>query len=99
MQTIFDFFPDKKFALKPAEAAKLMNISLPSLYDLIRSETANFPAIHVGAAGRSIIIPTFSLIKWLDLQAGGDGELTFLPEDYRLVLSGKDSGNTGGIYG
>lgn len=96
MQNILDLFPDGKITLKPAEAAKLINVSLPTLYALINSETSNFPAIRIGNTGRSIIIPTLSLLKWLDEQAGGNGELSFLPECYRLVSSGDHSGNFGG---
>lgn len=99
MKTILDLIAHDKLTLKPAEAAELMSISLPTLYDLIKSETANFPAIRVGVTGRGIIIPTISLLKWLDLQAGGDGDLSFLPNDYRSVQGNTHIGNTGGFYG
>lgn len=93
MKTILDLIAHDKLTLKPAEAAELMSISLPTLYDLIKSETANFPAIRVGVTGRGIIIPTISLLKWLDLQAGGDGDLSYLPYNYRSVAENLHFGN------
>lgn len=95
MQSILDIIPYEKLALKPVEAAKLMNVSLPIVYGLIKSETANFPAIRIGNTGRSIIIPTISLLKWLDVQAGGSGEFSFLLDSYQSATENTYSGKGG----
>ena len=55
---------DQKLALKPAEAAELLNISLPTMYELCKR--ADFPAIRFG---RAIVIPRAGLEKWLTDQS------------------------------
>ena len=57
-----------KLALKPAEAAELVGVSLPVMYKLCKR--ADFPAIHLG---RSIVIPRQSLEQWLTKEAGVNG--------------------------
>ncbi len=89
---ILDIIPYEKLAIKPVEAAKLMNVSLPTVYGLIKSETANFPAIRTGSTGRNIIIPTIYLIKWLDIQAGEDGEFSFLLDSYQSAQNSTNCG-------
>ncbi len=54
----------EKLALKPAEAAELINISLPKMYELCKR--ADFPTIYIG---RTIIIPKKALEEWLQKQA------------------------------
>lgn len=80
-----------KLALKPAEAAKLMSVSLPTVYEMIHADN-EFPAIRVGSTGRGIIIPTISLAKWLDEKSGGDGNLIFLERFCQSVISSRLSG-------
>ena len=82
---------DFKLALKPAEAAKLMNVSLPTVYAMINADDG-FPAIRVGSTGRGIIIPTISLAKWLDEKSGGDGNLIFLERIYQSVIANRFNG-------
>jgi excisionase family DNA binding protein len=98
MQTIFDLISHNKLTLKTDEAAELLGISKPTLYELIHSEKANFPSVRVGTQGRGFIIPTLSLLKWLDTQSGGDGDLSFLAKTYQSVQSNSHIGNTGGKY-
>ena len=50
----------EQLTLKPAEAAKMLNISMPVMYDLCKR--ADFPAIRFG---RAIVIPKAGLEKWL----------------------------------
>lgn len=54
----------EKFALKPAEAAALINVSLPVMDDLCKR--ADFPSIRIG---RAIVIPRKPLDEWLQTQA------------------------------
>lgn len=84
---------DFKLALKPAEAAKLMNVSLPTVYAMINADDG-FPAIRIGSTGRGIIIPTVSLIKWLDEKSGGDGNLIFLERIYHSVIGNQFADNS-----
>ena len=84
---------DFKLALKPAEAARLMNVSLPTVYAMINADDG-FPAIRIGSTGRGIIIPTISLAKWLDEKSGGDGNLIFLERIYQSVIDNRLAGNS-----
>lgn len=54
----------ERLTLKPAEAAEVLNISLPTMYKLCRRE--DFPKIRFG---RMIVIPCSSLEKWIETQA------------------------------
>ncbi len=50
--------------LKPTEAAKLLNVSKPVIYELCKRK--DFPAIRVG---RAIIIPRAQLDTWLEKES------------------------------
>ena len=54
----------ERLALKPPEAAKLIGVSLPVMYQLCRRE--DFPAVRLG---RAIIIPRAAFEAWLDREA------------------------------
>ncbi len=54
----------EKLTLKPAEAAKLLNISLPTMYQLCNRE--DFPSIRIG---RMIVISYAGLKEWLEKQS------------------------------
>lgn len=56
----------ERLTLKPIEAAELLNVSLPIMYELCKRK--DFPTIRIG---RAIIIPRASLEKWLEKQAEG----------------------------
>ena len=55
---------NEKLTLKPAEAAILLNVSLPKMYELCKR--ADFPSIRIG---RAIVIPRKPLDEWLQTQA------------------------------
>lgn len=59
----------EKLTLKPSEAAHLLGVSLPSVYELCRRN--DFPAFHVG---RCILISADGLRRWVSQQAGEGGE-------------------------
>ena len=52
--------PGTKMTLSVSEAAKMIGISKPKVYDLIREE--QLPGIHVG---KKIVIPRQAVIDWL----------------------------------
>lgn len=53
----------EKLCLKPKEAAAVVGVSPPVMYDLCRRE--DFPTIRIG---RAILIPVDSLKVWLEQQ-------------------------------
>lgn len=53
-----------KLTLRPSEAAELMQVSKPTMYELCRRE--DFPVIHIG---RKLLIPKAALMAWLNKQA------------------------------
>lgn len=55
---------------KPKEAAKVVGVSPPVMYDLCKR--ADFPAIHIG---RAIVIPKASLERWLEEKASERAKL------------------------
>lgn len=59
------------FAVSTAEAARLLGVSRPTIYQLINR--ADFPAFKVGAR---TLISVSGLERWVEAQAGGvsDGE-------------------------
>lgn len=59
------------FAVSTAEAARLLGVSRPTIYQLINR--ADFPAFKVGAR---TLISVAGLERWVEAQAGGvnDGE-------------------------
>ena len=57
---------EKKLTLTVPEMAKLLGISRPVAYKLVRR--AGFPAVKVSE--RRIIVPVEALHRWLDDQAG-----------------------------
>ena len=54
----------EKICYKPKQAAEILGISYPTMYELCKSE--GFPAIRVG---RSILIPKVGLEQWLEQQS------------------------------
>ena len=56
----------ERLALKPPEAAALIGVSLPVMYQLCKR--ADFPAVRLG---RAIIIPKAGLEAWLEREAKG----------------------------
>ena len=52
--------PGTKMTLSVSEAAKMIGISKPKVYDLVREE--QLPGIHVG---KKIVIPKQAVIDWL----------------------------------
>jgi len=54
----------ERLTYKPAQAARLIGVSLPVMYDLCRR--SDFPAVRIG---RAIVIPKTSLKHWLEQQA------------------------------
>lgn len=54
----------ERLALKSPEAAALIGVSLPVMYQLCKR--ADFPAVRLG---RAIIIPKASLEAWLEREA------------------------------
>ena len=52
--------PGTKMTLSVSEAAKMIGISKPKVYDLIRED--QLPGIHVG---KKIVIPKQAVIDWL----------------------------------
>lgn len=57
--------PEVKLTIKPAEAAKALGVSLPTLYQLLKRTDS--PAIHIG---RKIVIPTDKFQEWISGLAG-----------------------------
>lgn len=59
------------FAVSTAEAARLLGVSRPTIYQLINR--ADFPAFKVGAR---TLISVAGLERWVEAQAGGvnDGQ-------------------------
>ncbi len=55
---------NEKLTYRPAEAAKVLGISLPVMYELCKRE--DFPTIRIG---KSIIIPRSGLEEWLAKQS------------------------------
>lgn len=58
----------ERLALKPPEAAALIGVSLPVMYQLCKRE--DFPAVRFG---RAIRIPKASLEAWLEREAQSAG--------------------------
>jgi excisionase family DNA binding protein len=55
----------QRLALTPAEAAEAIDVSLPTVYQLIKREVDPLPSFRLG---RKIVIPTSSLVEWLERQ-------------------------------
>ncbi len=60
---------DSRLTITVAELAKLLGVSKPTAYELIKRE--GFPAIRV--SDRRIIIPVEGLNKWLNDPANQNG--------------------------
>ena len=60
---------DKRLTYDPVDAAPLMGVSLPLVYQLCKRD--DFPSFRVG---RKILISADGLRRWIDRQAGGGGE-------------------------
>lgn len=54
----------EKITLSVKEAADVLDVSLPSMYKIVRRE--DFPRV---AAGRKILIPKTLLERWLEARA------------------------------
>ena len=61
---------NNRVALTPAEAAKLIGISMPKMYELCRR--SDFPAIRIG---KSIRIPKSRFEAWLEGEERGSDEI------------------------
>ena len=57
----------QRLALTPAEAAEAIDVSLPTVYQLIKRETDPLPSFRIG---RKILVPVISLQRWLEAQTG-----------------------------
>lgn len=55
---------EEKIALNAKEASKLLGVSLPVMYDIMKTD--GFPCVKFG---RRNLIPKESLMNWLDDQA------------------------------
>lgn len=58
----------EKLTLSVAEAAQLLGLSLPKVYEL--THRAGFPAFRIG---NRTLVSRRLLEKWVDREAGGDG--------------------------
>jgi excisionase family DNA binding protein len=55
----------QRLALTPAEAAEAIDVSLPTLYQLIKRERDPLPSFRIG---RKILIPVLSMQQWIEAQ-------------------------------
>lgn len=55
-----------RMVLSPAEAAEVLNLSLPTVYALIKRENDPIPTFRTG---RKIGVPVSSLNSWVERQA------------------------------
>ena len=54
----------KPLMLKPKDAAELLQVSMPTMYQICRID--GFPVVHIG---RRILIPIDALKEWLNKAA------------------------------
>lgn len=59
----------QRLALTPAEAAEAIDVSLPTVYQLIKREVDPLPSFRIG---RKILVPVISLQRWLEAQTGAE---------------------------
>lgn len=60
-----NFMKGDKLTLEAKDAAMALNISMPTLYQLIQIE--GFPAIHIG---KKILVDIDGLLKWMRVNYG-----------------------------
>ena len=65
---MLDAFETPKLAISAAQAAELLSVSKPTIYQMMKIE--GFPVFKVG--GRTLI-STQGLAEWVKAQAGCDG--------------------------
>ena len=56
----------KKLTLSIAEAAKILGVSTPTMYQLVK--TGDFPTVHIG---KRILVSAKGLSIWVDTHTGG----------------------------
>ena len=59
-------------AYKPADAAKMIGVSLPTMYNFVHREIHPCPSFRVGLDGRQIRIPRIGLEMWVLQECGVD---------------------------
>lgn len=55
----------QRLALTPAEAAEAIDVSMPTVYALLKRTVDPLPSFRLG---RKIIVPVLSLEEWLERQ-------------------------------
>lgn len=61
---------EEAIAYKPADAAKLIGVSLPTMYNFIHREISPCPSFRVGIDGGQIRIPRIGLEIWVLKECG-----------------------------